>query len=89
MYILFEDLCTFHYTFFPQKGRGGGGGGGAAIPMGNETILKKMLSYYPRLRKYMVCVFVSLSKIPCTCHQIGYLENTDEVQSCPLTLRGP
>ena len=27
----------------------------------------------------MVCVFVSLSKIPCTCHQIGYLENTDEV----------
>ena len=40
---------------------------------------KKMLSYYPALRKYMVCVFVSLSKIPCTCHQIGYLENTDEV----------
>ena len=27
----------------------------------------------------MVFVFVSLSKIPCTCHQIGYLENTDEV----------
>ena len=27
----------------------------------------------------MVCVFVSLSKIPCTCHQICYLKNTDEV----------
>ena len=23
--------------------------------------------------------FLSLSKIPCTGHQIGYLENTDEV----------
>ena len=44
-----------------------------------DDFKKKMLSYYPCLRKYMVCVFVSLSKIPCTCHQIGYLENTDEV----------
>ena len=53
--------------------------GEGAIPMGNETILKKLLSNYPLLHKYVVCVvfFLSLSKIPCTGHQIGYSENTD------------
>ena len=76
MFILFEDLCTCHCMFFPTERERGGEG---AMPMGNETILKKLLSNYLLLHKYVVCVFLSLSKIPCTGHQIGYLENTDEV----------
>ena len=62
------------HVFPTERERGEG-----RYPWGMRPFLKKMLSYYPPLCKYMVCVFVSLSKIPCTCHQIGNLKNTDEV----------
>ena len=76
MYNLFEDLCTCHCMFFPTEREGEG-----AIPMGNETILKNccLISNNPLWHKYVVCVFLSLFKVPFTGHQIGYLENTDVV----------
>ena len=61
-------------TRFSHRERGEGGN-----THGEWDDFKKVLSYYLPLRKYMVCVFVSVSKITCTCHQNDYLENTDEL----------
>ena len=75
------QVCIFYLktyapviTRFSHKERG-------AIPMGNETIFKKMLSYYPPLRKYIVCVFVSLSKISNQLYRV-YIEQFNIHQFC-------
>ena len=62
------------FACFPKEREGEG-----AIPMGNETILKTCcLITHSCISMWYVC-FLSLSKIPCTGHEIGYSENTDEV----------